>query len=362
MGSEIVAERTAGTGHTSLAFEVTSPVPHGEWRRIAAADARAMADHSPEWTTAIARRGWRDASRLYRFADGSAVVLPLLHTGPKVPAGTWAASPPTGRGYGGLVGEASEEHEVIATVLADLVAQRWLSLRIRPSPETADRWASAAPAGAEVLARRAHVIDLRPGPDAIFASMRKSTRRRVLRHQRDGVEVRTGVGGELLDAYERLHRSSVEHWSEAQHEPLWLARRRDRWRDPSDRLRTLAAALGDRFRVWVAVVAGRPVAANVVVDGPTAHAVRAATDRGAATPSGIMQYLDWLAIEHACRAGSRALNLGESGTSASLGSYKEGLGAVAHDYTEVRMERLPITKVDAEARRLVKGLIGFQDG
>ncbi len=343
------------------AVQVTSPVPAEAWRRIAATDPRAMADHSPEWTAAIARSGWRDASRLYRFADGSSVVLPLLQKATRSRSTTWAASPPAGRGFGGLVGEGADEREVIGAVLADLAAQRWLSVRVRPSPELGDRWVEAAPPAARIVPRCAHLIDLRPGPDVIFATMRKSTRRAVRRHQQRPPDIRIGEGGELLDAYEHLRQGSIEHWAQRQHEPLWLARRREGWRSPADRLHATATALGRRFRVWVALVEGRPVAANVVVSGPTAHAIRAASDRTIAAPSGLMQYLDWLAIEHACRTGSHALNLGESGGSKSLSSYKEGLGAVAHDYAEIRIERIPITRVDDAARRAVKRIIGFHE-
>jgi hypothetical protein len=364
MGSEIVAERDEGadpiSSRSAVPFEVITPAPVDAWRAAVASDPEALADHTPEWTAAIIGGAWRDASRAYRFADGSSVVLPLLHRGPRAPGLTWASSPPSGCGFGGLVGEASTDPDVIAAVMADLAAQRWLSLRIRPVPGTHDRWAAAAPAEAEVFRRRAHVLDLRPGPDALLAAMRKSTRRAIRRHEREGLEVRTGVGGQLLATYEELRGASVAHWASTQHEPLWLARRRAAWRDPHARLRATAAELGDRFRVWVAVVGGRPVMATIVVEGSVVHALRAASDRDAA-PWGAMPYLDWLAIVHACRRGSHALNLGESGTSASLSSYKEGLGAVAHDYTEVRLERLPITKVDTAARRAVKGLIGFRD-
>ena len=341
--------------------EVTSPVPIDEWRRIAAVDSRAMADHAPEWTAAIVRSGWRDASRLYRFADGSSVVLPLLHKGPRARSATWAASPPSGRGFGGLVGEAADETEVISAVLADLAAQRWLSVRVRPAPETGDRWAAAAPPAALAVPRRAHVIDLRAGSEAVFGAMRKSSRRSVRRHEGGDLDIQIGEAGELLDTYEQLRRTAIEHWAKRQHEPLWLARRRDGLRNPAENLRTTAVALGDRFRVWVARSAGRPIAANVVVSGPTSHAIRAATDRSIAAPSGVMQYLDWLAIDHACREGSRAFNLGESGTSESLSSYKEGLGGVAHDYAEIRIERLPITRIDDRARHLAKRVIGFRD-
>ena len=41
--------------------------------------------------------------------------------------------------------------------------------------------------------------------------------------------------------------------------------------------------------------------------------------------------------------------------------FKERWGAVGHPYHEVRIERLPVTRVDAAARGAVKRLIGFRD-
>lgn len=320
-----------------------------------------MADQSPAWSRALAHWGWRDASRLYRFADGRSVVLPLLAADGRWRYRGWACSPPAGRGFGGLVGEGARDLAVVRAVFADLSSQRWLSVRVRPSPDTGDLWARAAPPRTRVVARRAHVLDLTPGSESLFEGMRKSTRRYVRRYQRGGLEVETGEGGALLDVYQELRGRSVRQWAAAQHEPLWLAQRRAARSDPADRLHECARGLGDRFRVWVARVDGRAVAANLVVSGPTSHAVRAASARGDDVPPGAMQYLDWLAIERAVHEGSVAMNLGESGTSDSLSAYKEGFGAVAHDYTEVRFERVPITPLDRHGRAMAKRLIGFRD-
>src|SRR4051812_7764226 len=82
--------------------QVVTPVPQPEWLEAMPADPTAMADHSPDWIGALAHWGWRDASRLYRLSDGSSVVLPLLHAGGRRASATWAASPPAGRGFGGL--------------------------------------------------------------------------------------------------------------------------------------------------------------------------------------------------------------------------------------------------------------------
>ena len=182
--------------------------------------------------------------------------------------------------------------------------------------------------------------------------------RRAVRNLQD-VEVRVGCSSDLLDAHESLWRLSVDRWAAGQGEPLWLARRRAELRDPPTRMRSLAACLGERMRLWVAYADGRPVASNIVLLGAVAHATRAAIDVERA-PSGVAHYLDWRAAVDAFEHGSTAVNLGESGTSTSLAFYKEGLGAKAVDYVEARFERLPVTAVDRTARTAVKKLIGFR--
>lgn len=74
-----------------------------------------------------------------------------------------------------------------------------------------------------------------------------------------------------------------------------------------------------------------------------------------------MQYLDWLAIEQACADGCRALNLAESGTSDSLSMYKEGLGAVAHDYSEVASSGWRSPRPTGPLATASKRAIGFRD-
>jgi hypothetical protein len=318
--------------------EVVSPAPRDLWREALAADPLALADGTPEWTDAVCGERWRDASRAYLLDDGRHVVLPL------VARPGWRASMPPGWGFGGLVGAAAHDAEVIASVLSDLRSLGVASVRIRPQPQDGAAWGTGIP-------RRAHVLDLAPGPAALLAGMRKSTRRAA----RLELEVEAGD----LHAYEQLWWYSVDRWGRRQNEPAWLARRRAVLRDPPARMRALARHLGDDFKVYIARVDGRPVAANVVAFGRSAHATRAVSDQARA-PWGAMQHLDWLGIQEACARGCAVMHLGESGASTSLAFYKEGLGAVPHDYAEVRLERLPLTAADRMARTAVKRVIGFK--
>lgn len=334
-------------------MEVVSPAPRALWMQAVAEDPYALADSTPAWTDAACTERWVDASRAYLLSDGGAVVLPLVRRPGGLP---WAASMPPGWGYGGLVGPGAHDAQVVAEVARDLKSLGLATIRVRPLPQDGAAWARAA---ATLVPRRAHVLDLTPGPEALLANMRGSVRRSVRRCERENIEVRVGSTPDLLDAYEHVWRLSVIRWATGQAEPLWLARRRAELRDPPCRMRALARHLPDALRVWVAFWEGRPVATNIVALGAGAHYTRAGVDTGRA-PAGTAQYLAWLAIQEACAHGSTTMNLGESGSSASLAFSKEGLGAVPVDYVEARFERLPLTAVDRAARTAVKRLIGFR--
>lgn len=349
---------TPGSGVTVT--RVVSPAPRPLWSDVLAQDPLSLPDQAPDWTDAIvAAEPWADASRFYELADGSAVVLPLLRHR-RMPRSF--ASLPYGWGFGGLVGLRANDPAVIADVLGDLVEMHPLRLRLRANPLGGDVWAASCPVRPHrVLRSRAHVLDLRPGPEALWASVKKETRRHIRRCVAFDLDVEVGSGGQFIEAYQQLRRLSVTRWAERTHEPLWLAVPRAQLAEPPRHMYSLAERLGYRYRMWVVRIDGQPVAANVVAFGRNAHATRAAMDRERVGSLGVMAYLDWLAIKDACAAGAQWYHLGDSGTSAPLATYKEGLGAAAHGYAEVRFEPAGWTAIDSGSRRIVKRALGFVD-
>jgi hypothetical protein len=338
-----------------------SPAPRALWGEVVADDPMALADHTPAWADAIVGTGhWVDASRAYALDDGSYVVLPLFRRR-RAPA--WFASPPRGWGFGGLTGRRAQEPSVVAAVLRDLSGLGVVRLRVRPNPLAGAAWRTDLPRGrALVIESRAHVLDLRVGADAVLAGMKKETRRHIRRVEALDLDIEVGSHAALLAEYQHLRALSVTRWAEQTHEPVWLARRRERVSEPPARTDALAAALGDDFRVRVARIDGHPVAASVVALGRNAHATRSAMDRERLGSLGLMPYLDWLAIKEALAAGCEWFHLGETGGSTALAAYKEALGAVGHDYPEIRFERAPLTSADMAARRAVRRALGMVDG
>jgi hypothetical protein len=69
----------------------------------------------------------------------------------------------------------------------------------------------------------------------------------------------------------------------------------------------------------------------------------------------------WTTVQLACDEGCTAFHMGESGESTSLARYKEKFGAQPVDYAEIKLERLPYTRVDQGIRSIVKKALRFRD-
>jgi hypothetical protein len=341
--------------------KVTSPAPRVDWDALAAADPTSLVDQEAAWTDVLtATAPYTDASRLYELDDGRRFVLPLVRRrGLTGPAGVESAFP-DGWGIGGLVGP-ERDRSAVAAVLAELAGRREVFTRIRPDPLDGDLWADAAPAGMVKRPRRAHVVDLRPGLEALRANLHKSTRRNLVKGEKAELDVTNTATPEHLAAYYRLYELSLERWAERSREPQWLALWRGRRRDPLAKLETMAERLGDRFRLWLAWQDGEPVAGSIILLGNTAHGTRGAIDRERAGPTRASFLLEWLAIEEATAAGCASYHLGETGTSASLAKFKEGFGGRSWEYQDLRLERLPLTRADLALRSGVKRVIGFRE-
>jgi hypothetical protein len=317
---------TALVPRTVHVTHVVTPAPRDQWDALVAADPTSLVDQSPAWMDVlVASGGYRDASRLYVLDDGRRFVLPLARRAGPAGAGGVELSFPDGWGIGGLVGP-GRDVEAIRAVLAELRYRGRLLTRIRPDPLDGELWARAAGPTVVRRPRRAHVIDLTVGTDALRAGLHKSTRRSIGKAQRSGLRITDTASATHLTAYYSLFELSLARWAERSREPLWLARWRGTHRDPLAKLQTMADRLGDRFRLWMAWQDGDPIAGAIVLLGNTAHATRGAMDRERCAPTRATYLLEWLAIEEAEAAGCPTYHLGETGTASSLATFKEGFG------------------------------------
>jgi lipid II:glycine glycyltransferase (peptidoglycan interpeptide bridge formation enzyme) len=295
------------------------------------------------------------------MADGRRYVLPMVErTGVATPLHIEASMPPAW-GMGGLVGAAPRVADV-AAVFDDLRSGRSVRTHIRPNPLHADVWREAAPPDVIVIPRRAHVLDLSGGYDTVWNErFKRDTRTRIRNAQKNGLHIELDTTGRLIPVFYELLERSFDRWARIQHEPAALTRFRGRRRDPIAKFHALADALGERFRLWLATLDDRPVAAIIVLQGRNAHITRSAMDEVVAGRTKANYLLHHLAIEDACNAGCRSYHMGESGSSRGLAQFKTRFGAQPIDYAEYRLEHLPLTRMDTAARGLVKRVIGFRD-
>jgi hypothetical protein len=342
-------------------LSVTTPAPRDVWSTVLDDDEEALPTQDPRWTDALAATGrWTDSSRCYELTTGRRVVLPAVSR--RRSLGRWSASMPTAWGFGGIVAEGGVTTADVAAVLADVSMSGSLRWTLRPNPLQAERWTAAARTTDLVaIARRAHVVDLRDGIDAVWRGFGSSARRDIRRSERLGVSVEVDTDGSQLPVFFDLLEASRTRWADRQHEPRWLAQRRGAAQDPPAKWAAISGALGPRLRLYAARHHGELAAAIVVLSGRNVHYTRGAMRRDVANRCEANYALLWHALQDACSAGALWFHMGESGESASLSAFKERFGAVPYDYAELRHERVPISRVDAAARRIVKRAVGFRD-
>ncbi len=342
-------------------MQVISPAPRDAWRSVIADDSAALPEHAPEWVDALCRVGpYADASRLYSFSDGRRFVLPLVRRTGLPGLGGWLLSYPASWGMGGLTGHGADA-AVIRAVLTDLKSAANQRISIRPDPTRFSEWSAAVNESVTLIKRRAHVIDLTCGMDGVVQHWHRSARRGVRVAERSGVRIEVDRSGKLLDQYYQLYLSSVDRWARRQHEPRALAHRRAARRDPLPKLRMLSEVLEETFVITVAYVEDQPAYATITLLGQTAHDTRSAMYIERVGSTGAGELVQRTTLQLACDYGCTSFHLGESGESKSLAFSKEKFGAKPIDYAEIKLERLPYTRVDQGIRSVVKKALRFRD-
>ena len=333
---------------------VSMPAPRDAWQEVIAASRGATVFGTPEWIDACCEvTGLENATRLYTDPEGRRVVMPAVRRagGPRGLTTTW--SMPDGWGIAGALAEGAVRQTDVATVLGAAPSGRAARLVVKPGPLAADAWRQVP--ARERVAHTMHVIDLRPGHDALWSNVfSTNTRNKIRKAERRGVEVRWGAGEELLEDFWTLYLSWSRSRAEERGLPARVGVALAKRRESLERFRTIARHLGDRFRVVVGYADGQPVAATIALFwGPYAHYWRSTSDQAL---NGRL-YANYLVIarliEHAVERGHEWLDMGESGGVPSLISFKEKFGAKPYVHDELRFEPR-VTAAAARARtRLV---------
>ncbi|MBB6414637.1 GNAT family N-acetyltransferase [Streptomyces sp. AK010] len=356
--AELLIDTAAGPAH------VTTPAPRASWWELAAQDADTSVTQTPTWLDCLCETGpYRDASRLYAFGEGVRIVLPLVSRGRRPRLLDVEESWPTGWGTGGPVvpGGAGSEHA--RAVFEDLGRRPALRVGVRFRPQDAETWQRAAPGYFRLESHLTQVLDLDGGFGAVWQHrFHGRARRDIKRAEKAHVEVEVDRTGRLVPVFEQLYDQSIERWARKQHEPLALARWRQRREFPMGRLATVAARFGESCAIWVAWRDGEPAASIVVLrHGPYAKYWRSAMNRDLAHRTWAVPLLTRLAIEEACETGCQIYDMGESAPGSSLEHFKAGFGAVGRPSPRYARERLPVSAVEHGLRTAVKRVIRFQD-
>lgn len=345
------------------AFEVTSPAPREVWGALYTGDPHALPSQSPEWLDCLCSfEAYEDASRLYEFADGQQVLMPVVRRRGLRGALSLQSSLPYAWSVGGVISKRPLEINHLKALFGDLERTPFLTMRLLPNPLQGALWRAAQPVRARTVPRRAHVLDLEGGFDRVWKErFDAKTRNKVRKAERSNLTVERDTTGRLVSVFEALFQRSIDRWAAQQNEPRWLAHLRANRRDPLSKTQHITARMGEACPIWVAWLDGEPVAASMLLVGSNLDGLRSASDKALAAPVCANDLLKKLIIEDGCNRGCRYLHMGESGWSTGISQFKERFGAQPYDYSEVWLERLPLNRLDRGLRHLVKRSIGFKD-
>ncbi|MFE5712743.1 GNAT family N-acetyltransferase [Streptomyces sp. NPDC056501] len=357
---EVLAQATAAGP-----VRVTSPAPREVWWRLAEEDGATLVTQTPYWLDALcATAPFEDASRLYVFAGGRRLVVPLVRRRGLPARLTAEESWPSGWGIGGpLAAPGTPDEEEALIVFRDLARRPALRVGVRFGPDADPVWAAAAPRDFAAETITTHGLDLSGGFDAVWERrFHARVRRDVRRSERSAVEVEVDREGRLVAEFYGLYETSMLRWAAQQHEPRVLARLRRTRAFPQRYLEAVAERFGTSCAIYLARVGGEPAAGAVVVSyGDRTKYWRSAMDRDLAHPVRANFLLQKLAIEDACAEGRTVYVMGDSRPGSSLAHFKEGFGAVGQPTLRYRRERLPLTEADRLMRTTAKRLLRFRD-
>jgi hypothetical protein len=262
------------------------------------------------------------------------------------------ASLPPGWGTGGILAPGGVRPHEVDLVLADLVAERALRTRLRPSFDAANAWPGPRPAFVSVP-RTVHVLDLDGGMDAIWSKRWSANTRRHMRvaesrSEEAGLIIETGNSPQLVERFYDLYLRWLDRLARERHVPPAVMRRRGKRMEPLAKFQAVAAALPGACRVRVAATETGPVAAMItLLHGEVGVYWRGYSDKETAGRLRANYLLHLRAIEEACEVGCRYYEMGESGGIASLKQFKARLGAEEWPLTEYRLEREPLTRLQS---------------
>jgi hypothetical protein len=292
----------------------SEPPALAEWEAICAASPAATPFHTPHWCRAIAAAypEQRDATRLFRFTDGTLALFPMHESGP---GGRLCRRVSVEPGvYGGPISDRPLAAAHFATLAAHFTERSPGGCAVVGNPFAG----GALPVlpGCASVPLQTHLLPLEGGAAGVWRGMTKGHRCNVRQAERLGVRVAVAAGAEAVAAYYAVYQDSIRRWG-AQARSCY----------PESLFHHLLAA-GEPFaRLWLARAQGEIVSGALVLSwGPVAVYWHGATlERAfALRPS---HAVVMAAIEDAIARGCRWFDFNPSGGLEGVIRFKEGFGA-----------------------------------
>lgn len=217
--------------------------------------------------------------------------------------------------YGGPLVIAQEPNADLAAAgrgLADLLKAEWRPGLLLATPGPHPHLALANPHATY----ETDVLDLRPGPEALWKALDKDARNQVRQAERAGVDVRVDNSEQAFRDYYGMLEASARRWGRKQPKRPWSL------------FESISRQANENtVRLWLAYVAGEPAAGCICFygRGEAFYWSAAMHERFAkARPNTLLQ---WRVIEAGAKRGYEVYNMGASGDLTGVRRFKEQFGA-----------------------------------
>jgi Acetyltransferase (GNAT) domain len=196
-----------------------------------------------------------------------------------------------------------------------------------------------------------HVIDISRGWDAhLHECVASSVRYHLRKAERRGVRVELDTTGRLVPVFHSLYRDWVDRWARHSQLPRPLARYMALHEESYVKFATVATALGEQCRTFIAWHQGVPVAGCItLVHGNHAIGWRSYSIKELAAPVSANTLVQARAIADAAAYGCRVFDLGQTGGEPGLETYKRSFGGIPQRVVDLRIER-PAVRLVRQAK------------
>lgn len=332
----------------SESFKVISPAPHDVWETVLNKLPQNMIFVTPKWIDAINEvEGTHDASRFYEFSSGNQVLLPLVRSGSWYNPFSRLASLPHGWGMGGLLAPDGMNEREFRSILEDLKNLGFFRISIRPNPLDERSWINIGDFSVYSIEHATHILDISRGFEHYWSNVLDSaTRNKIRKGEKSRLTIECDQTGRTVDDFYTIYLNWTDARAADRHLPRRVLHYIAERREPLKKFQAVSSRLQGNCQIWTVRKDGQPIASAILlIHNVHAYYWRSYSDRALVSPTRANELLQKHMIEEACRLGCRYYHMGESGGVPSLIHFKEKFGAVAYNYREYYLERVPVSRL-----------------